>query len=301
MTIAISVVIPAHNPRVDYLVAALGALKAQTLALNRWELVIIDNASSPPLAGRIDIDWHPLARIVTEAKLGLTHARLQGLEQSVGSIVVFVDDDNVLAPDYLSTVLTIADLHPFIGVWGGVIAPRFEDPALAPPKSASALLTLRSAAHDSWSNDPNHHASTPWGAGLCLRRSVSARYRDELSSDARRQALDVQGNRLLYGGDTDMAFTACRMGMGKGVFPALKVEHLIPAARCSLDYLCRVAAGRGYSEVLHTLILTGAIPETPTVGTRIRRIYTMLRASAFDRRLMHAHDEGRRQATKDLL
>ena len=40
--------------------------------------------------------------------LGLTPARLRGIRESIGDVVVFVDDDNILAANYLTTVKQIA-------------------------------------------------------------------------------------------------------------------------------------------------------------------------------------------------
>jgi glycosyltransferase involved in cell wall biosynthesis len=103
MTCALSVIICTHNPRADYFAKALAGLRAQEpLAVGqRWELLIIDNASDPSLASQIDLSWHPDARIVQEPRLGLTFARLRGCEEARNAILVFVDDDNILAPDYL--------------------------------------------------------------------------------------------------------------------------------------------------------------------------------------------------------
>src|ERR1022692_4717847 len=96
-----SVIICTHNPRPDYLRRTLDALKAQTLPKEQWELLLIDNASKEPLADTWDLSWHPQARHIREEALGLTRARLCGISQSKGELLVFVDDDNVLSADYL--------------------------------------------------------------------------------------------------------------------------------------------------------------------------------------------------------
>jgi glycosyltransferase involved in cell wall biosynthesis len=75
----VSAVICSHNPRPEYLARALAALRKQTLPLAEWELLLIDNASAEPLAGRFDLTWHPNGRIVCEEKLGLSHARARGV------------------------------------------------------------------------------------------------------------------------------------------------------------------------------------------------------------------------------
>jgi glycosyltransferase involved in cell wall biosynthesis len=92
----LSVIICTHNPRSDYLRRTLESLRAQTLPTKEWELLLVDNASSEPLASRWDLRWHDNALHVREEELGLTPARLRGIRQSRGRLLIFVDDeDNV--------------------------------------------------------------------------------------------------------------------------------------------------------------------------------------------------------------
>ena len=69
-----SVIICAHNPRNDYFERCLAGLKAQTLEVQSWELIVIDNASQPDSAPHPDLSWHPRGRMVVEKELGLTPA-----------------------------------------------------------------------------------------------------------------------------------------------------------------------------------------------------------------------------------
>src|SRR5216683_7353973 len=103
----ISVLICAYNPRSDYLRRCTHALRGQKLPYKLWELVVVDNRCDEPLADRIDLSWHPEARIVREETLGLTSARLRGIRETTGELLVFVDDDNVLETDFLETALRI--------------------------------------------------------------------------------------------------------------------------------------------------------------------------------------------------
>src|SRR5262249_14092338 len=111
----VSVIICTHNPRVDYLKRTFSALEDQTLPTDRWELIIVDNASAPEKAPRPNLSWHSRARLLHEAKLGLTHARLRGIQEASGDLLVFVDDDNVLDSDYLETAQRVAAKKPFLG------------------------------------------------------------------------------------------------------------------------------------------------------------------------------------------
>lgn len=299
--IRLSVVIPTHNPRADHLGAALEALQRQSLSAAEWELIVVDNGSEAALSLRPDVTLPRQTRIVVEPSLGLTSARIAGFAAAQGALIVLVDDDNVLASDYLAEALRIAERHPHLGAWSGAVAARYERPDLAPPESLSSLLTLRAIRHPAWSNDPDHHGSTPWGAGMCVRATVARQYMTELAAHPERRRLDLQGSTLLYSGDTDIAYTACRMGLGKGVFPSLRVEHLIPASRCQARYLCRVAEGRGYSEVFHTYLLTGRAPPRP--GSRLdwlRRFRRRLQISDLEAKVSVARDRGRWRAFREL-
>lgn len=43
--------------------------------------------------------------------------------------------------------------------------------------------------------------------------------------------------------DREMSEVACEMGFGTGVFPELKLTHLIPKERTSIHYLLKVYEG----------------------------------------------------------
>ena len=103
----LSVIICTHNPRCDYLRRCIEALREQRLPYNQWELVVVDNRSDAPLADRLDLSWHPDFHNVREETLGLTAARLRGIRETTGDLLVFVDDDNVLDVDFLEIALRI--------------------------------------------------------------------------------------------------------------------------------------------------------------------------------------------------
>ena len=122
----ISVIICSLNPRSDYFGRVLESLRAQTLDTDQWELLLVDNASDRPLADSWDLSWHPHHLKVREEEQGLTPARLRGIKESEGQLIVFVDDD-VLASNYLERALEVERAYPFVGVFGaGVLTPEFE-------------------------------------------------------------------------------------------------------------------------------------------------------------------------------
>lgn len=298
--IKIAVAIPVYNPPPEHIGPTLDALRVQTLPLAEWELVLVDNRSRVPVPANLAA-WHPHGKVIREETPGLVAARAAGFTHTTADVIVVVDQDNVLAPDFLEAALRIGREYPQLGTWGGVITARFERPELAPPPGLFSLLTLRSAERDLWSNDPDHHDSTPWGAGLCVRRSVADTYLAALRRDPRKGKLDLCGDKRLAGGDTDLCYTGCDMGLGKGVFRALKLEHLIPAERCTSAYLCKTAHDRGYSDILHHLLSKGHLPQLP--GRYRQALSRLLRGrhlTPLERQVQAAQQAGRRLAVEEL-
>lgn len=249
----LSVIICTHNPRENYLGRVMDALKAQTLPKEQWELLLLDNGSKTTLAKTWDLFWHPHARHIREDELGLTPARLRGIRESAGELLVFVDDDNVLAVDYLSLVVALAQQWPMLGAWAGESLPEFET---APLAAIAPYLTMLASipsdgrfGRDCWSNLRDSEA-TPSGSGMCVRRLVAEAYFKLATTDERRRNLDRCGQSLASGGDTDMAFIACDLGLGTGYFHKLKLTHLIPSHRVTLSYLLQLREAMSFSEII---------------------------------------------------
>ncbi|HEY1793409.1 MAG TPA: glycosyltransferase [Opitutaceae bacterium] len=298
----ISAVIPAHNPDAGRLGKTLAALKEQELPASDFEVIVVDNASSSFPSAAFFADCAPKGTaVVLEKTLGLTAARIAGFAASRGDVVVLVDDDNVLASDYLAQALAIARDFPFLGSWSGNVELVFDPGAVPPPLLWRDFLTERRCEKAVWSNDPSHHDSTPWGAGMCIRRPVADGYAERCALESSRLRLDLSGSQLVYGGDTDIAYFGCSMGLGKGVFPQLRVRHLIPRERCERSYLLRVAEGRAYSEVLHHWVLRGAVPTEPAdAASRVRRLVRTALMDGNMRATERARSAGRRRAMREL-
>ena len=247
---ALSVIIPTHNPETGRIARALSALRGQDLSVAEWEMIVIDNVSEPPLETRvIDLSWHPGARIVREEKLGLTPARMRGFREARGDLCVLVDDDNLLQPDYLSQARDIAARHSDVGVFAGKSLPEFESPPPPWLKELFGLLALRDDGDEekleSWENRYPSHA--PIGAGMVIRRSAALEWVNQIERDPRRRALDRTGSQLVSGGDNDIVISVLKAGLKTGYFPSLGLTHLIPAARCEVDYLARLSRAMSQS------------------------------------------------------
>ena len=301
MSIPVTVLLPTFNPRMDYLQSVLQALQKQTLSFFEWDLLVVDNNSSPPIRNAIDLGWHPRATVLREERQGKMRAQVLAFKQIRSELVIIVDDDNVLADDYLERAIEIAKNYPFLGSWSGRIELKLENPDNPPPKRLRHLLAERLVEEEVWSNDSQHVRSTPWGAGMCIRRVVADAYVREVHGNPQRLELDPLGDQLRYGGDTDVAYVGCSMGLGMGVFPKLRVTHLIPKSRCTRDYLIKNLEAHAYSEVFHHWALTGRVPAMRSdIRARVSGWIRWLAADALDRQIIKAIQRGHKAARIDL-
>lgn len=295
----ISVIICTHNPRHDYLNQVLKALKSQTLVLEQWELLLIDNASQQLLSLEIDLSWHPNARHIREEQLGLTPARLRGIQEAEGETLVFVDDDNVLDSDYLEVTLKISEEWLLIGAWGGQIRPDFEEEPPAWTKPHWPMIAIREFDRDKWSNASYCNETTPCGAGLCIRKVVGTKYAELIREQPERAGMDRKGKLLTSCGDSDLALTACDISLGTGMFQSLKLTHLIPVTRLQEDYLLKLAEGTSYSMALLNSF-RGGLPAKLSWQSKLLQYYRRWRLEPTTRRIYDASQRGLALAMKEM-
>ncbi|HEX4490320.1 MAG TPA: glycosyltransferase [Acidimicrobiia bacterium] len=117
----ISVVIPTFC-RANRLRRLVAALEQQTLARDRFEVVVVDNASTDdtPRALRELVARSPLTlRTLVETTPGPAATRNAGWKAARGEVIAFVDDDCVPDPDWLSSGLDAMRADARLGVVQG--------------------------------------------------------------------------------------------------------------------------------------------------------------------------------------
>lgn len=302
--IGLSIIICAHNPRPHYLRRVLQALREQTLPIEEWELLLVDNASNEPLANWADLTWHPHGRHIREMPLGIAFARIRGIREAGAELLVFVDDDNVLDRDYLAHAKVIAAEHPELGAWSGNIQLEFEQPPPEWTRPYWPMLTAREVLQDAQACSVYHNrATTPVGAGMCFRRKVGLFYYEQWLKSPVRKVLGARGQSCTLGEDTDLALTACEMGMETGLFARLKLTHLIPPQRLTEDYLLRLCRGVAMSSLLMGLDrgtpAGGRLPHGLRWWTKF--VYDCARKWGRKRRFYVAQAFGKRDALRTFI
>ncbi|HEY66471.1 MAG TPA: glycosyltransferase family 2 protein [Caldilineae bacterium] len=114
----VSVVIPAFNEE-KYLGACLHALRRQTYPANRYEVIVVNNASTDATA---TIARRYGARVVWEPRRGIPRARQAGFRAARGEIIASTDADTVVPPDWIERIVANFQAHP---EWGGLYGPVY--------------------------------------------------------------------------------------------------------------------------------------------------------------------------------
>lgn len=239
MTPRISVIIPTYNPHAGRLEQTISALKTQTLNVSCWELIIVDNNSAKPVI--VDTDWHSHTFIISERNQGLTYARTAGINAAQGDIIVMVDDDNILAADYLHNVEAIFNEMPTLGAIGGRSLPVFEG---NPPRWLTEFygnLALRDLGSQQiiakW--EQKYPDCAPIGAGMAVKKEALSNYIKYITQ-GNQVITDRSGTSLGSGGDNEMVIEVLKAGWDVGYFPQLVLHHIIPQERMQPAYLSKL-------------------------------------------------------------
>lgn len=97
----VSIVMPVHETRRDWLIAAIESVRAQWSG--HWELICVDDGSRQPHVAAVLGAYEradPRIKVLrSRANLGLSHAVNFGLRAARGAFVAFLDHDDALEPD----------------------------------------------------------------------------------------------------------------------------------------------------------------------------------------------------------
>ncbi len=237
----VTVAVITYN-RSRYLRETLAGLVNQAFPADAWELLVVDNNSTDD-TGAVVASFagsNPSPRRILETRPGLDHGRNRAIEEARGDIVALVDDDIVVAPDWLAELVAPFSSagSPGIGVVGGEVVPVFPDGLPAWLEGAHRPLSFRADA------GPLPPGQAPMGANFAFPSSVFARLGNFDAS------LDRQGSKLFGGGDSDMIRRIRAAGLEVWFVPGAKVLHQIPAGRLTLRYALRHAFDSARSRIV---------------------------------------------------
>jgi glycosyltransferase involved in cell wall biosynthesis len=226
--------------RCDLLVLALESLCRQSLSPERYEILVVDNASTDATRDVVEEarSTYPQHRIryLYEAVPGLAVARNAGLAQAVAPLVAYLDDDAKAPPDWLERALSLPKILDSMPICiGGPIAPFYTSPVPA------------------WFRD--RYESRSWGEVARWLRVAESFSGSNMIWD-RRSLLEaggfdtsrgVKGGLLSLGEETVVFERIWKQDPAAKFYydPALVVEHWVPQSKMTVGYQLRRAFARG--------------------------------------------------------
>ena len=233
MHIPISAIVCTYN-RADFVVRAIDSLANQTLNIDDYEILVIDNGSRDDTKRRIEekLPAIPNLRCVSEPRLGLSVARNTGLAESKGRILAFLDDDAIACPGYLEEILGVFKLcQPSPGLLCGPVEPIWGAPR--PTWLKDDLLGFYSVLN--WSDIPRPLEKGEWiaGANFAVARDVIS------ACGGFDENLGRKGKSLLSGEDTALTDRIRMAGYVVYYAPAVTVQHYIHPERLSKAWFYR--------------------------------------------------------------
>ncbi|MEM0980423.1 MAG: hormogonium polysaccharide biosynthesis glycosyltransferase HpsE [Cyanobacteria bacterium P01_H01_bin.58] len=212
----------------------LERLQQQTaIAALAWEVIVVDNNSSDQTAEvfrQCQANWRLNSRLryCFESRQGLAYARRCGVHNAQGSVLAFLDDDNLPHTTWLAELAAFSNRHPRAGAYGGPVYGEFEVP---PPKGFERIARFFALVQGDVPYCYNEKYSKagikmfPPGAGIIIRKEAWQ------SSIKRSPTLPQTGE------DLEMLLQIWQAGWEIWFVPSIKIDHHIPASRFEQTYL----------------------------------------------------------------
>lgn len=213
-----------------------------------FEVIVVDNnsrdaTSEAAAAAWGDFNHRTEFRIIRESRQGLSFARERGLKEARHEIVVFVDDDNWLASDYLACAADLMIQHPHVALLGGWIDPLFE---AEKPGWFNEVEGIFAVGNKGASARVQPLGYTVPGAGMVVRKAALR----ELATQGFEFTLsDRSGQSLCGGGDIELNLALQLCGWQIYYDPRLRLRHFLPQDRLQWKYARGLIRGMGEAEV----------------------------------------------------
>ncbi|HNS03043.1 MAG TPA: glycosyltransferase family 2 protein [Anaerolineae bacterium] len=216
----VSIVIPTYNGRA-LLAVCLLSLRAQSYPADRFEVIVVDDASSDGTVEYLAAEF-PWARVAALAQnSGFIAACNAGVAAAQGEVLVLLNNDTEAEPGWLAALVTALMEHPEAG------------------SAASKMLlfdrrdTLHTAGDTMgrngiprnrgvWEKDAGQYDQDRWVFGPC---GGAAAYRRE----AWQQAGGLDPALWMYLEDVDLAWRLQRLGWRSIYAPEARIYHQLSA------------------------------------------------------------------------
>lgn len=205
-----------------------------------WEVLVVNNNCSDRTDEVIasHSDFLPIRRLF-QALPGKSHAANLAIEHAVGDLILWTDDDVLVAPRWLAEFVEAAQRHPEAAYFGGTVDPLFEvDPPGWIRRHMPVLGDIYAIRQFGEEIRPLGPLEFPFGANMAIRREIHEAHRFDVhlgpSGDDQ-----VRGEEIvLFGGMKRHDLIGIWVGTAR-------VQHFIPAERLNRQYIWKWYFGLG--------------------------------------------------------
>lgn len=221
-----------------------------------WNVLVVDNNSTDETPLVVDrYRAHLPLRSVFVAQQGKAYALNAAVDSINSELILWTDDDALVAPGWLSAYVEAARRSPDVDFWGGAVEPYFEQqpPAWlleAWPIVANAYGALDPSGYEA--EIGNGVEAFPIGANWAVRTMVQKQFRYDLR-------LGPNGHALSYGDETAVIKQLLGGGHKGHWCREAKVRHFNARERTTEAYLRRYFFGGGRSHLDFQKAVTGQV------------------------------------------
>jgi len=248
VSIEISVVICTYN-RASYLVKALESLQLQSVPLDSFEIIVVDNHSNDntkDIVNRFQLELSNLIYIY-EPSQGLSIARNCGIKAARSEIIIFIDDDAVACPDLIDYHLkAYKEIHPRPGCVAGKILLDWELPK--PDWFPNNRLFERALTYLDYGQEPRFIDFTkyeyPFGANMSFLKSALS------DIGGFKNNLGRRGNNLLSNEESHVIYSLFKNDYKIYYEPRSYVYHKVTKERISKKFFYKRFYWQGISNAI---------------------------------------------------
>lgn len=212
------------------------------------EVILVDNNSTDNTTNVARTTWSTVSSkfpliIIEEPKPGLGSARLKGVNTANYEYVLFCDDDNWLAPNYIEKAISILLDNSEIGALGGTGNAMF-DRDCEPPNwfylFQRKYATGKQGPSDSQLHDMTNNRGYVYGAGSIYRKGVLQKF---VYSNINLLLQGRTGSKLISGDDNEIGYLVGFSGYKIVWNNSLQFMHYIDSKRLTSDYIVKLRKG----------------------------------------------------------
>ena len=253
----LTVCICTHD-RPRYVRDCLDGLRRQTIARNRFSILLVDSASSPEAAAELaDMAAQHDARLIRLDQPGVSLARNAGAWAARTQFIAYIDDDAIPANDWVESILAaITQPGRRPALIGGRILPKWEAPLPDwwPPSLRGVLSIIEHEGRGEYRTPAVPKGLEPYAANMVVH------VLSLLATGGFGGAVGRYGNSLLSDEEVQLAWTLQDSGYSVRYDSRITVHHQIQARRLQPAWLLSRLYWQGASTVLTRRLLQQ--PET---------------------------------------